>query len=137
MAVTKIEEIKKQAAPKELDLPAWEEGEVFTARLKRPSILGLASKGHIPNSLLSAAQKMFTNQVDEKIDFKQISSVMKAVAGAALVEPTIEELDEAEIELTDDQLAAIFSYVQGGLRELEKFRTKQADNQDNQSGGTV
>ncbi len=124
LQVTTLEEIKQKSAAKVLELPGWDD-EPFNAKLKRPSILNLAAKGMIPNSLLGAAQKMFTSQVDDKVDLKEISKVMETVASAALVEPTMEQLKEHEIELTDDQLAAIFSYVQGGLDELKNFRNER------------
>jgi hypothetical protein len=32
------------------------------------------------------------------------------------------------LELTDEQLVALFNYTQNGLKEIEKFREKSKDN---------
>ena len=47
---------------------------------------------------------------------------MEVVVEAALVSPTMEEIKQAGLELSDDQLMAIFSYTQTGISALEPFR---------------
>lgn len=120
MSITTIDSIKKQAQPQEVVLPGWTD-EPVTFLLKRPSLLSLASQGMIPNSLLSAAQQIFTSQVDEDLNLKEISKVMKVIAKAAMVSPTYEELEENGIELTDTQITLIFAYTQEGLKAIEPF----------------
>jgi len=129
MAITSLDAIKKQAQPKEITLPGWEEGETITVLAKRPSIFMLASTGKIPNGLLNTAKKMFTNEVDPDVDFKDIAKVMESIAGSALVKPTLKELYDANITLTDDQMASLFSFAQGGIKELERFRTDESSNE--------
>ena len=50
--------------------------------------------------------------------------VLKEICRASLIEPTYEEFEDAGIRLTDDQMMAIFSYSQKGVKALESFRQK-------------
>ena len=124
--ITSIEELCKKASPKVVELPGWD-GETVHFKLKRPSMLGLASQGLIPNSLLAAAQKVFTQSVDSTVTLQDISKVMQVIAKAAMVSPTYDELKSNNIDLTDEQLTAIFAYTQEGLNGLEQFRTNGAN----------
>ena len=49
------------------------------------------------------------------------------IARAALVKPSFDELEEAGIELTDEQLVAIFQFTQLGVKALDRFRQLPAD----------
>lgn len=130
MAVVNLKELQVGA---EVPIPDFNgEGEI-TVRLKRPSILSMAAKGMIPNGLMAAAQKVFTEDTSNgDVDVSQIGGVMDIVAEAALVDPTYAEIKEAGFELTDDQVSHIFTFVQGGVNGLKKFRTEQSSNEDNQ-----
>lgn len=132
MAITSLDKIKEMAGGQEVYLPGWTD-EPFVARLKRPSFLGLASKGLIPNSLLGAAQKVFTQSVDDSVGLEDITEVMNLLVKEALVEPSYAELESAGVELTDDQLTAIFQFSQQGVKALEKFRPNQSSDEDNKS----
>jgi hypothetical protein len=136
MSVTKLDNIKKMAGPKEVELPGWEEEKVevgkdendnpiyeyksipFVAKLKRASLLGLASKGKIPNQLMNIAQQLFTQSINpSKTSLKDITDVVDIVVQECLVEPSFEEIKDY---LTDEQRYAIFSYSQQGLKGLGK-----------------
>ena len=41
---------------------------------------------------------------------------------ASLEEPSFDDIKEAGLELTDEQMMAIFSYSQEGVKALESFR---------------
>ena len=111
----------------EVELPGWCDGEPFKARLRRPSLLSMAATGELPNELLSAAQKLFSEGYTEALPIDRLGAVLRAVAEAALVEPTLSELERAGCALTDVQLAAIYSFAQGGARALLPFRASAAD----------
>ena len=49
-------------------------------------------------------------------------SIMDVIANAALIQPSMREIREAGLELSDDQMMAIFNYTQTGVRALESFR---------------
>lgn len=122
--ITSIDQIKLMAAGKEEEIPGWNKDEKITVRVKRVSLLNLASKGQIPNSLLGAAQQLFTNSINgtgKGADLKDIAQVMKLVAMDTLVEPSMEDLNSINVDLTDEQIVTLFNYSQTGVIQLERF----------------
>lgn len=127
--VTSIDELKKVAMGELVELPPFVEGAKFIARLRKPSMMALAKSGRIPNALLQSAQELFgeaskkgakaINQID---NLSKMYDICKIMAEAAMLEPTYKSLEEAGIELTDNQLMAIFAYTQAGVKSLESFR---------------
>ena len=51
----------------------------------------------------------------------KVSSLLTEVAKASLIEPTLEDINNAGLELTDEQLMAIFNYSQSGVEALKPF----------------
>lgn len=131
LKITSIEELKKGAASSIVELPPFSEDEKFVARIRRPSLLKLVQHGKIPNELLTTANNLFmsgnsVNMRDTKV-LPKIMDILDIVTDAAFVEPTYQELQEAEIELTDEQYMFIFNYAQKGVRALERFHTDTED----------
>ena len=62
--------------------------------------------------------------VEEENMMEQMFDVLELMASETFVEPTYDELKEAGIQLTDEQLMFIFNYAQQGVRALESFRTE-------------
>lgn len=126
--VTSIEELKKYNKGEIVKLPDFAEGQSFYARIKRPSMLTMAKRGQIPNSLLNSASNLFVNgsvNATSKIDsdtLEKMFDVIDLICEASFVEPTYKELQENGIELTDDQMTFIFNYSQMGVKSLEPFR---------------
>lgn len=123
--ITSITDIVKYAGGTIVRLPDFGDGEPFIAKLKRPSMLGLVKDGKIPNSLITQATKLFKsgagslekgNTVDELYD------IIEIVCREAMVKPTYDEIKNAGVTLSDNQLMAIFSYTQNGVKALESFR---------------
>lgn len=123
--ITSITDIVKYAGGTIVRLPDFGDGEPFIAKLKRPSMLGLVKAGKIPNSLITQATKLFKsgagslekgNTVDELYD------IIEIVCREAMVKPTYDEIKNAGVTLSDNQLMAIFSYTQNGVKALESFR---------------
>ena len=54
-----------------------------------------------------------------------------------MVSPTFDELAAAGIELTDEQLIAIFQFTQMGAKALDRFRQLPADTDDTVHGAEV
>ncbi|MFD3158694.1 esterase (plasmid) [Haloimpatiens sp. FM7330] len=131
MAVTTLDKIKEIATP-EVKLSGWN-GETFVCRLKRVSMLDLLSKGKIPNSLLGAASELFQGkrQPSENGDIKEIAQIIDIFAENALVEPTVEDLNEIGVNLTDNQKIEIFNYCTEGIKKLTPSDKKQEDSRDN------
>ena len=129
LKLTSIEELKKYANGTVVELPSFSEGQPFVARLKRPSLLSMVKQGKIPNTLLVRANELFVQtgagfDVEEENMMEQMFDVLELMASETFVEPTYDELKEAGIQLTDEQLMFIFNYAQQGVRALESFRTK-------------
>lgn len=127
--VTNIEDLKNYASGTIVEMPPFAEGQPLIARLKRPSILGMAKQGKIPNSLLVKANELFLQNgagldAEEEDTMKQLYDVLDLIAKETLVEPTYEEIKSVGLELTDEQMMFLFNYSQQGVKALESFRTK-------------
>nr|DAK57087.1 MAG TPA: hypothetical protein [Caudoviricetes sp.] len=127
--VTSIEDLKNYANGTVVKMPPFAEGQPLIARLKRPSILGMAKQGKIPNSLLVKANELFLQNgagldAEEEDTMKQLYDVLDLIAKETLVEPTYEEIKSVGLELTDEQMMFLFNYSQQGVKALESFRTE-------------
>jgi hypothetical protein len=126
--VTSLEQLKQYADGNIVRLPDFSEGQPFIARLKRPSILGMAKQGKIPNSLLVKTNELFVQSgsldTEENSMMQEIYDVIDLIADETFVEPTYKEIKSTGIELTDEQMMFIFNYSQQGVKALESFRTE-------------
>lgn len=126
-SVTTVEQLAQFARGQVVELPPFAEGMPFVARMRRPSLLSLAKFGRIPNSLLTTAGQLFNGDggaldADDTEMLGQMYDVCEIIAKSSLIEPTFEQIHDAGLELTDQQLLAIFNYTQGGVQALESFR---------------
>ena len=127
MNITSLADLQSYAKGTVVRFPDFAEGQPFVARVRRPSMLVLAKQGKIPNSLLTAAGELFSKggagmDADNKNMLSDIYDICKIICSASLVEPTMADIENAGIELSDDQLMAIFNYTQNGVKALESFR---------------
>lgn len=126
--VTSLEQLKQYADGNIVRLPDFAEGQPFVAKLKRPSILGMAKRGKIPNSLLVKTNELFVQSgsldTEENSMMQEIYDVIDLIASETFVEPTYDEIKSTGIELTDEQMMFIFNYSQQGVKALESFRTE-------------
>lgn len=130
MDITSLAQLTKYAEGQIVELPSFAEGQPFVARIRRPSILALAKSGKIPNTLLKTANGLFSGdaQTRHKDSYlKDVFDVLDVVCEACFLEPTYQQLQEAGVELTDDQYMFIFNYTQTGVMALDSFRRKQGD----------
>lgn len=126
--VTSIEELVKASQGTLVELPPFAEGTRFVARLKRPSMLAMIKGGKIPNSLLLAANELFSKSswdVDDEEALSNLFQIMDILCGACFVEPKYDDIKAAGVELTDDQLMFVFNYTQQGVEALKPFRKEQ------------
>ena len=126
--VTSLEQLKQYANGNIVRLPDFAEGQPFYAKLKRPSILGMAKQRKIPNSLLVKTNELFVQSgsldTEENSMMQEIYDVIDLIASETFVEPTYDEIKSTGIELTDEQMMFIFNYSQQGVKALESFRTE-------------
>ena len=127
MKPTSIESLKSYANGTIVQLPDFNDGQPFFARIRRPSIMKMASEGKIPNSLLATANALFSGSeeatdVDNEGMLPQMLAVCEEMAKATLIEPTYNDIIGAGLTLTDQQLIFLFNYSQGGVESLQSFR---------------
>ena len=127
MQVTTISDLQLYAQGAVVRLPDFSDGQPFVARIRRPSMLVLAKQGKIPNSLLTTAGELFTKgggglDSDNENMLGDMYNIMDIIASAALIQPSMQEIKNAGLELSDDQMMAIFNYSQSGIKALESFR---------------
>lgn len=130
MKVTSIDQLKLMSGGEIVKLPPFIQGQDFYAKLRRPSMLKLVKSGQIPNSLLRTANMLFSGEVDKELDrddefMKDMFDLIDVLADAVFVEPSWKELNNAGIELTDEQYMFIFNYTQEGVKALEPFRENE------------
>lgn len=127
MNITSFSDLQSYAKGNIVRLPDFSEGQPFVVRMRRPSLLMLAKAGKIPNTLLSAAGDLFANggsglDADDEQMLANMYGIMEVICESALIQPTLAEIKEAGLELSDNQMMAIFNYSQTGVRALESFR---------------
>lgn len=127
MNITTLADLQSYAAGTIVRFPDFAEGQPFVARVRRPSMLVLAKQGKIPNTLLTAAGELFSKggagmDADNENMLSDVYGICEVIARASLVQPTYDEIQQAGMEFSDDQIMAIFNYTQNGVKALESFR---------------
>ncbi len=123
--ITLISDIQRYCQGVVVELPGFDGVHPFVAKLKRPSLLVMSKTGKIPNSLINQATQLFqqgAGALGKDNTIGDMYDIMEAICEAALVKPSYKELRDAGISLTDEQMMAIFSYTQQGVKALESFR---------------
>lgn len=133
MNVTTLNDLRHYNEGVLVRFPDFAYGQPFVARVRRPSLLQMVSEGKIPNNLIIIANEIFNdggNKIDktDKDLLKKMFELTEVIAEATLVSPSLSEIKEAGITLTDEQLMALFSYCQVGVKSLESFRQEQKNN---------
>lgn len=127
MRITSVNDLRNYANGLVVRLPDFGDGQPFIARVKRPSMLVLAKYGKIPNSLLTTAAELFKKggeamDPDNENMLGGMYDIMSAIAEASLIEPSMKDIKDAGLELSDEQMMALFNYSQVGVKSLESFR---------------
>ena len=127
MNITTLADLQNYAAGTVVRFPDFAEGQPFVARVRRPSMLVLAKQGKIPNTLLTAAGELFSKggaslDSDNENMLSDVYGICEVIARASLIQPTYDDIKNAGMELSDDQIMAIFNYTQNGVKALESFR---------------
>lgn len=127
MNITSITDLQNYAAGTVVRFPDFAEGQPFVARVRRPSMLVLAKSGKIPNTLLTAAGELFSKggaglDADNENMLGDMYDIMHIICEAALVQPTLGDIEAAGLILSDEQMMAIFNYTQAGVKALTSFR---------------
>lgn len=121
--ITDLNTLKAMSAAEEVTLSGWN-GDEIRVRLKRPALYEMAATGGIPNPLLSVADALFSGNSEaiKRAPMDEVAKTLRTLAKAALIEPSWDELTEAGITLTDQQINEIYAYIVGGAAQLGRFR---------------
>lgn len=127
MNPTSVFDLQTYAKGTLVRFPDFAEGQPFVARVRRPSMLVMAKQGKIPNTLLASANELFSKggnglDIDSDSMLSDFYNITEIICEAALKEPTYQQIKDAGMDLSDDQLMAIFNYTQIGVKALESFR---------------
>lgn len=127
MHVTNLHDLQSYSRGVVVRFPDFAEGQPFVARVRRPSMLVLAKSGKIPNALLAAAGDLFSKggaglDTDNASMLGDVYGIVEVICQATLIQPTMAEIEASGMELSDDQLMAIFNYTQTGIEALKSFR---------------
>ena len=127
LKVTTLSDLQMYKKGSVVRFPDFAEGQPFVARVRRPSMLVLAKQGKIPNALLNAASDLFTKggsglNTNDTDMLSQVYDICKIMCESALIEPTMQEIESVGLELSDEQMMAVFNYTQYGVKALESFR---------------
>lgn len=119
-----LQEMAEKYGPKVYVLSGWAPDEEFQVKLRRPTIYNMAAMGYIPNPIMGAVQTMFSgnSQKIDAIDARKQGEAVVAMAKFAMLEPTYQEVIDAGLMLTDDQLIEIYTFALGGAPALAAFR---------------
>ena len=120
--ITSIEEIKDRMAERVVELPGFGDGAPFAARVRRLGLLEMVQGGDVPNELLSTVNELYTKGTGGLRSIKDAAQVYHYYAARVLVEPSLRQIEEAGLQLTDRQLMAIYFYGIGGAESLKIFR---------------
>ncbi len=139
MQITSLEQLQQIKQTEIVELPSFEDGTPLIVEIKKPNMMQLLTSGKIPNTLLSVATEMFNGKTEKVMGkastdiktLKELVGMMEVLAEASLVNPSYKDIKKANIQLTENQLMSLLIYSQGGVKALENFRNKQANNQSN------
>lgn len=133
LKVTSMEELKNQST-EIIGLQPFAGEKLIHVRVQRLSILGLCQGGEIPNQLLGVARKLFYQEDIQKIDLKEYGKVIDIICENTLVDPSMAQLKEANLKLTDEQKFELWAYSQRGVEGLKSFRKVTKSTVDNSNG---
>lgn len=123
--ITTMADLREQNVS-EVIISGFRTGTQITVQLRRPSLMQLVVHGDVPNPLLGTASKMFKGEAEVQSDdgpaFKSLAEMMHIVCTAALVQPTMQELQDNGLSLTDQQMMDVYNYAVAGVTAYKPFR---------------
>ena len=119
-----LEKTAQRYGAQSIESHDWDGSGLIEVRARRPGLYNMASMGFIPNPLLGAMQAMFSGSTAQinAVDAKKQGECLTAIARYALVEPTMAQITEAGLELTDQQLLELYQFALAGPVRYAAFR---------------
>lgn len=120
-------------AVKEVEIDGFEQGEKFLIKIKPVSLLGMMTKGRLPNELKAQIASMFNgnkasvnNEADLNLNNMEelalMQQLMDKVCEECMLEPRYNEVGEY---MTDAQKTQVFMHAQGNVQEYIPSDEKQ------------
>ncbi len=112
-------------AVKVVEIDGFEQGEKFNIKIKPVSLLGMMTKGKLPNELKAQIASMFADNKPKVTDEAKLNinnmeelalmqELMDRVCDECMVEPKYKEVGEY---MTDAQKTQVFMHAQGNVQE--------------------
>ena len=109
----------KAQAIQEIEIPGFN-NDIITIKVQRPRLRSLAEQGSIPNPLLGAVDSVLLGKKKgSEPDVADLSRTVMLYCSVCMVEPSF---DEVKDYMTDDQMFAIWAWVNGRANKLSTFR---------------
>lgn len=137
LKITSIDEIRARSDAQPVELPGYGDGNPVCFKLRRVSLLEMMRAGKIPNELKSAVADLYSRGRVTGTDLKATADTMLLIAEKAMAEPTLDEIRQAGLTLTDEQITAIYLYTRSGLEGLRPFRPEPGISRPVQDGANV
>lgn len=144
LKVTTLEDLKKYAMGAVVEFPPFAEGQPFVARVKRPSMLDMIKSKKFPNELLTVASSLFTDGkastgkvLSNTETMNNLLDIVDIMARECLIEPTLKDIKDSNLTLTDDQRLFLFNYIQTGVKDLKPFREEQGHPESSNNVSTI
>lgn len=127
----KITDLKEAISTVTTEISGWTEEQTLEVTLKKPQLYTMLVSGNIPNPLIDVVEKLFVAAYRPQDDNQRVLEArgLMEIARVALVKPTLAEIEEAGLQLTDSQLLEIYAFALSGVNGLKTFR-KRADGRD-------
>lgn len=123
--LTDMKEILAQAAPDEITISGFKGGCTITVQVHTPSIYAMLAANALPNPLIPTINRLFAKapqSSDVTAPDAQLAAAMQVIARETLLSPSLSELEENGVQLTDRQLLEICLYATRGPAALAAFR---------------
>lgn len=130
--MNRLEKLKENALT-ELSLPT-RDGSELKILVQEPSLVRMAKNGEIPNKLLGTVNEMILGKETENSEIESddlvqnFSELVDIYCKATMVDPSYEEGFQY---LNDEQLNTILDFALRGIAEVEPFRKKSKNDNNN------
>ena len=124
-----------------ISIPNFDSTGTIDIKVQKPRLMAMASKGQIPNHLMSIVNGMMfgkkkdsSNNQKEEDKVKDIFKIYELHCFVCMVEP---KYDDVKDILTDDQMEAIFVWANKKISKLDSFRTNEGNGSSNFNSKTL
>lgn len=125
MQITGIDELRAMGGREIVELSGWKKDAPFVCELKQVGMYELMAANYVPNPLVPVVRELFMGMkraVENGFTDPEDAKGFVAIARAAMLNPTYDQVREAGLDLTDRQVLEIFFFATRGASALAAFR---------------